>query len=191
MSNNQSQAAPIVAHQLGNLRMCASGTHWLGMLTDWYSLYTHEHMFFSAVFRGVDALIQHTSGFFMFPFCWGSFPPATRFGVAPFVPEKKTAPPSHARSHARGGRRKRLNLGELIHETLEILEVHGGEDAFINIKYMPLGLWLPLLGKQVVFYVSCSFRDAGGGAPWTLVALLGTYSPFLGGGVPLGLWLLC
>ncbi|CAJ1460152.1 unnamed protein product [Effrenium voratum] len=66
--------------------------------------------------------------------------------------------------------RKRLNLGELIHETLEILEVHGGEDAFINIKYMPLGLWLPLLGKQVVFYVSCSFRDAGG--------------------VPLGLWLL-
>lgn len=32
--------------------------------------------------------------------------------------------------------RKRLNLGELIHETLEILEVHGGEDAFINIKYM-------------------------------------------------------
>lgn len=32
--------------------------------------------------------------------------------------------------------RKRLNLGELIHETLEILEAHGGEDAFINIKYM-------------------------------------------------------
>jgi hypothetical protein len=32
--------------------------------------------------------------------------------------------------------RKRLNVGELIHETLEILETHGGEDAFINIKYM-------------------------------------------------------
>eukprot|EP00913_Durusdinium_trenchii_P024613 g23105.t1 len=32
--------------------------------------------------------------------------------------------------------RKRLNLGELIHETLEIMEAHGGEDAFINIKYM-------------------------------------------------------
>jgi len=32
--------------------------------------------------------------------------------------------------------RKRLNLGELIQETLEILETHGGEDAFINIKYM-------------------------------------------------------
>jgi len=32
--------------------------------------------------------------------------------------------------------RKRLNLGELIHETLEILETYGGEDAFINIKYM-------------------------------------------------------
>lgn len=32
--------------------------------------------------------------------------------------------------------RKRMNLGELIEETLEIFEVHGGEDAFINIKYM-------------------------------------------------------
>jgi len=32
--------------------------------------------------------------------------------------------------------RKRMNLGDLIEETLEIFEVHGGEDAFINIKYM-------------------------------------------------------
>lgn len=32
--------------------------------------------------------------------------------------------------------RKRLNLGDLISETLQILEIHGGEDAFINIKYM-------------------------------------------------------
>merc|ERR1711881_288626 len=31
---------------------------------------------------------------------------------------------------------KRLNLGDLIDETLEIFEIHGGEDAFINIKYM-------------------------------------------------------
>merc|ERR1719443_2185124 len=34
------------------------------------------------------------------------------------------------------GQRKRLNLGDLIAETLQIFEVHGGEDAFINIKYM-------------------------------------------------------
>jgi hypothetical protein len=34
------------------------------------------------------------------------------------------------------GQRLRLNLGELIDETLEIFEIHGGEDAFINIKYM-------------------------------------------------------
>ena len=27
-------------------------------------------------------------------------------------------------------------LGELIHQTLELFETHGGEDAFINIKYM-------------------------------------------------------
>jgi hypothetical protein len=32
--------------------------------------------------------------------------------------------------------RKRMCLGELISETLELFETHGGEDAFINIKYM-------------------------------------------------------
>jgi len=32
--------------------------------------------------------------------------------------------------------RKRKNLGDLIHETLEILEINGGDEAFINIKYM-------------------------------------------------------
>lgn len=32
--------------------------------------------------------------------------------------------------------RKRMNMGELIDETLEILESSGGEDAYINIKYM-------------------------------------------------------
>lgn len=31
---------------------------------------------------------------------------------------------------------KRENMGDLIHETLNALEIHGGEDAFINIKYM-------------------------------------------------------
>jgi len=32
--------------------------------------------------------------------------------------------------------RKRLNIGDLIQETLEVFEINGGEDAFINIKYM-------------------------------------------------------
>ena len=32
--------------------------------------------------------------------------------------------------------RKRMNLGDLILESLEMLEQTGGEDAFINIKYM-------------------------------------------------------
>jgi len=32
--------------------------------------------------------------------------------------------------------RKRTNVGDLIQETLELLERNGGEDAFINIKYM-------------------------------------------------------
>jgi len=32
--------------------------------------------------------------------------------------------------------RKGLNMGDLIQNTLELFETHGGEDAFINIKYM-------------------------------------------------------
>jgi len=31
---------------------------------------------------------------------------------------------------------KRKTLGDLVVETLELFEIHGGEDAFINIKYM-------------------------------------------------------
>jgi len=32
--------------------------------------------------------------------------------------------------------RKKINLGDLVQETLELFEQTGGEDAFINIKYM-------------------------------------------------------
>lgn len=31
---------------------------------------------------------------------------------------------------------KNENLGDLIEETLQLLEKSGGEDAFVNIKYM-------------------------------------------------------
>lgn len=31
---------------------------------------------------------------------------------------------------------KGINLADIINETLEQLELHGGEDAFINIKYL-------------------------------------------------------
>jgi len=34
------------------------------------------------------------------------------------------------------GQRKAMVLGDLIQSTLELFEQHGGEDAFINIKYM-------------------------------------------------------
>lgn len=34
------------------------------------------------------------------------------------------------------GQRRNSNIGELIHATLEQLELHGGDDAFINIKYL-------------------------------------------------------
>lgn len=34
------------------------------------------------------------------------------------------------------GQRKKKTLGDLIQETLEVMEINGGDDAFINIKYM-------------------------------------------------------
>jgi hypothetical protein len=34
------------------------------------------------------------------------------------------------------GQRLRNNVSDLIDETLEIFEIHGGEDAYVNIKYM-------------------------------------------------------
>lgn len=34
------------------------------------------------------------------------------------------------------GQRKRTNIGDLIQETLELLELHGGPDAFVNIRYI-------------------------------------------------------
>lgn len=34
------------------------------------------------------------------------------------------------------GQRKLLNMGDLIQQTLELMETHGGDDAFINIKYL-------------------------------------------------------
>lgn len=38
--------------------------------------------------------------------------------------------------HIEYSQRKDMNIGDLINDTLEILEKTGGEDAFINIKYM-------------------------------------------------------
>ena len=43
--------------------------------------------------------------------------------------------------------RRRLDLGELIRETLEMFEMFGGPDAFINIKYL------------VPTYQSCQVRS--------------------------------
>jgi len=34
------------------------------------------------------------------------------------------------------GQQRRENIGDLINETLEAFERNGGEDAFINIKYI-------------------------------------------------------
>ncbi len=41
--------------------------------------------------------------------------------------------------------RKSANLGDLIQQTLEMFEVHGGEDAFININNM-----IPTYGSCVL-----------------------------------------
>ncbi|KAF4675070.1 hypothetical protein FOL46_002986 [Perkinsus olseni] len=44
---------------------------------------------------------------------------------------------THSKDKMDYGQRKRLVLGDLVEETLEIFEIHGGEDAFINIKFYP------------------------------------------------------
>lgn len=44
------------------------------------------------------------------------------------------------------GQRKRDDVGDLVEETLQLLEMHGGDDAYINIKYM------------VPTYESCMFN---------------------------------
>ncbi|KAG8461072.1 hypothetical protein KFE25_003641 [Diacronema lutheri] len=38
--------------------------------------------------------------------------------------------------HIDYAQQKRMTIGDLVTETLELFETHGGEDAFINIKYM-------------------------------------------------------
>ncbi|KEG13195.1 ParcG domain containing protein [Trypanosoma grayi] len=48
---------------------------------------------------------------------------------------------SRHKNRARGdavdfGQRKRDDVGDLVEETLQLLEIHGGDDAYINIKYM-------------------------------------------------------
>ncbi|EPY25604.1 hypothetical protein STCU_06639 [Strigomonas culicis] len=45
------------------------------------------------------------------------------------------------------GQRKNEDIGDLVNETLQLLETHGGEDAYINIKYM------------VPSYESCIFNN--------------------------------
>ena len=45
------------------------------------------------------------------------------------------------------GQQKRSNIGDLIDETLELFEIHGGEDAFININYM-----IPTYESKVYYY---------------------------------------
>jgi hypothetical protein len=40
------------------------------------------------------------------------------------------------------GQRKGTNIGDLIHETLGVMQRYGGDDAFVNIKYM-VPLWSP------------------------------------------------
>ena len=68
--------------------------------------------------------------------------PAPLLGIAPEgVPPAEPAARDAASLLAVGdgidyAQQKRKTLGDLIVETLEMFEIHGGEDAFINIKYM-------------------------------------------------------
>jgi hypothetical protein len=65
-----------------------------------------------------------------------SFPPRTRLKqILPVLNIFKNKN-VNVGDHIVYNQRKRMILGDLLQETLELLEMHGGEDAFINIKYM-------------------------------------------------------
>ena len=44
--------------------------------------------------------------------------------------------PGNLGDHFDYGQQKQTNVGDLVEETLQLMELHGGEDAYINIKYM-------------------------------------------------------
>ena len=54
----------------------------------------------------------------------------------PPSPPPTTDTPANLGDRIEYGQQKGLNMGDLIRETLELFEIHGGEDAFINIKYL-------------------------------------------------------
>lgn len=52
------------------------------------------------------------------------------------------------------GQRRMANIGDLIQETLELLERRGGEDAFINIKYL-IPTYQSVMGYWIAFWHIC------------------------------------
>ena len=64
------------------------------------------------------------------------------------------------------GQRKNENLSDLIQETLEVLEKHGGEDAYINIKYMiptyeSCMFWFVICTENILFiYINITSNEA-------------------------------
>lgn len=57
--------------------------------------------------------------------------------ILPILNLFKNSHKKTARSDAMDfGQRKRDDVGDMVNETLQLLETHGGEDAYINIKYM-------------------------------------------------------
>mgnify|MGYP001954502859 CR=1 FL=1 len=53
------------------------------------------------------------------------------------------------------GQQRRENIGDLINETLEAFERHGGEDAFINIKYVHVRMKCSVVILLIIIVLSC------------------------------------
>ncbi|KAF4531340.1 hypothetical protein B566_EDAN017442 [Ephemera danica] len=91
--------------------------HYLPLFFDGLCETEHPYTFFAQ--RGVADLLEHGGS-----------------RILPVVPQLIIPIRINTGDGIDFSQHKRRNLGDLVKETLEVLERYGGEDAFINIKYM-------------------------------------------------------
>ncbi|XP_066573574.1 parkin coregulated gene protein isoform X2 [Amia ocellicauda] len=91
--------------------------HYLPLFFDGLCETVHPYEFFSR--QGVHDLLEHGG---------------TK--ILPVIPQLIIPIKINSGDGIDYSQQKRENIGDLIQETLEVFERYGGEDAFINIKYM-------------------------------------------------------
>ncbi|XP_051892377.1 parkin coregulated gene protein isoform X2 [Pristis pectinata] len=91
--------------------------HYLPLFFDGLCETTHPYEFFAR--QGVHDMLEHGAA-----------------KILPVIPQLIIPIKINSGDGIDYSQQKRENIGDLISETLEVFERFGGEDAFINIKYM-------------------------------------------------------